>query len=70
MKKRMLFVVFLVSLLILLLFWGFNLAKNPQSLDFFVGVDAVSDDVEDIKRLVDEVRSYTNLFVIGCTGIS
>ena len=38
--------------------------------DFFVGVDAVSDNVEDIKNLVNEVKSYTNLFVIGSIGIT
>ena len=70
MKKREILAVLLVSLLILLLFWSFSLVKNPQKPDFFVGVDAVYDDVEAIKRLVDEVRSYTNLFVVGCTGIT
>ncbi|MDH5595150.1 MAG: hypothetical protein OEY40_00340 [Candidatus Bathyarchaeota archaeon] len=44
--------------------------KDPSRPDFFIGVDAAYDDVEDIKRLVDEVRSYTNLFVIGSTGIT
>ena len=70
MKNREVLAVFLVSLLIFLLFWRFNLAKNPQKLDIFVGVDAAYDGVEDIKRLVDEVRSYTNLFVIGSTGVT
>ena len=39
-------------------------------LDVFVGVDAAYGDVEGVKRLVDEVKSYTNLFVIGSTGIT
>ena len=70
MKYRAVLVVFLVSLLVFLLFLRINLIKNPSTPDFFFGVDAVSDDVEDIKRLVDEVRSYTNLIVIGSTGIT
>jgi hypothetical protein len=44
--------------------------KDLSKPDFFFGVDAVSDNVEDIKRLVDEVKSYTNLFVLGSTGIT
>jgi hypothetical protein len=70
MKYRAILAVFLISLLFVLLFWRIGLVKDPSMPDFFVGVDAVSDDVEDIKRLVDEVRSYTNLIVIGSTGIT
>jgi len=70
MKHKIILTVFLVSIIAFLLFLSISLVKNPSRPDFFVGVDAVSDDVEDIKRLVDEVRSYTNLFVIGSTGIT
>lgn len=38
--------------------------------DFFVGVDIAYGDVEEVKRLADEVGSYTNLFVLGCTGVT
>ena len=38
--------------------------------EFFVGVDVAYADLNDIKELIDEVSSYTNLFVIGSTGIS
>ena len=70
MNKKVILAVFLVSMLVFLLFLGINLVKNPPEPDFFFGVDAVSADVEDIKRHVDEVSSYTNLFVIGSTGIT
>ena len=70
MKYRAILAVFLISVLFFLLFLRINLVKDSSRPDFFVGVDAVSDNVEDIKRLVDEVRSYTNLFVIGSTGIT
>ena len=74
MKHRKVLFVFLASLLIFLLFLKlYFLVKDPSRpvpLDAFVGVDAAYDDVKGIKRLVDEVRSYTNLFVIGSTGIT
>jgi len=70
MKYRPILAVFLVSILIFLLFWRLDLPEDSSKPDFFVGVDAVSDDVENIKSLVDEVKSYTNLFVIGSTGIT
>ncbi len=44
--------------------------KNPTKPDFFVGIDTAYDDVEDIKKLVDDVKSYTNLFGIGSAGIT
>jgi len=70
MKHRAILAVLLISVLFFLLFLRINLVKDPSMPEFFVGVDAVSDNVEDIKILVDEVRSYTNLFVIGSTGIT
>ena len=70
MKYKAILAVFLVSMLFFLLFLRLDLVRDSSRPNFFVGVDAVSDDVEDIKRLVDEVRSYTNLFVIGSTGIT
>ena len=46
-----------------------SIQKN-ESPDVFVGIDVAYIGVEQIKALVDEVSSYTNLFVIGSTGIS
>jgi hypothetical protein len=72
-KVRVLFVFFAV-LLVFLIFLGFcSFVKDPSNLaplDVFVGVDVAYDDVEGIKMLVDEISSYTNLFVIGSTGIT
>jgi len=74
MKTRWFLYVFLFSLLILLLFAGIDsylkTYPNPAQVDVFVGIDAVYDGVENIKSLVDEVKSYTNFFVIGSTGIT
>jgi len=35
-----------------------------------VGIDVAYPDLAEIKRLVDEISPYANLFVIGCTGIT
>jgi len=74
MKIRWFLYVFLFSLLILLLFAGIDsylkTYPNPAQVDVFVGIDAVYDGVENIKNLVDEVKSYTNFFVIGSTAIT
>lgn len=70
MNYRAILVVFLVSLLFFLVFLRMNLLKDPLELDFFFGVDVAYDGVEDIKRLVDEVKAYTNLFVVGSIGIT
>jgi hypothetical protein len=40
------------------------------SPDFFVGVDIAYGGVKEVKQLVDQVSSYTNLFVLGCTGVT
>ncbi len=38
--------------------------------DVYVGVDVAYADVEAIKSLVDDLQFHTNLFVVGCTGIT
>ena len=64
----------LVSVLIVaLLIVDYGFLDKPQieeSHDFFVGVDVAYADIPAIKKLVDEVSPYTNLFVIGSTGIT
>jgi hypothetical protein len=73
MKIKWFFYVFLASLLVLLLFAGIyshlKTYSNSRQVDVFVGVDAAYNNVESIKSRVDEVKSYTNFFVIGSTGI-
>ena len=73
MKQRFLMILF-ISLLIPSVFIGYNfLALDPsqeEKLNFFVGIDVAYDNVDEIKGLIDEVSPYTNLFVIGSTGIS
>ena len=72
MKRKSL--IILVSVLIVALpLLNFGFLGKPQieeSPDFFLGVDVAYADLATIKRVIDEVSSYTNLFVIGSTGIS
>jgi hypothetical protein len=64
----------LASLLFIQVFLSYNLALNIQaasSPDVFVGVDiAYEDSVAIVKKRIDEISAYTNLFVIGCKGIT
>src|SRR5665811_1198850 len=38
--------------------------------DVFVGINLAYGGLDQIKQWVDEVSSYTNLFVLGCTGVT
>jgi hypothetical protein len=67
-------IALLVSLLIVpvFLYNGFlvkDSAKNMSS-DLFVGIDVAYENLTEIKELIDQVSRYTNLFVIGYTGIT
>lgn len=56
-----------VSLFVAIEWFG----KDGQSIpEFFVGVDFAYGDVSDCKDLVDKVKNYTNLLVIGALEIS
>jgi hypothetical protein len=73
MKKYVLSAFVALLLILLLLFAAETYLKNcskPAQIDVFVGVDAAYHDTKGIEDLVDEVKSYTNLFVIGSTGIT
>ena len=72
MKKLYFAAIFCFLLVVSLFFISVFLIDPPknESPDVFVGIDVAHSDVEEIKTLVDEVSSYTNLFVIGSTGIS
>ncbi len=50
---------------------GWWLSSVDSNKEFFVGVEfAYSDHVNDLKSLVDELKSYTNLFVIGSVNMT
>jgi hypothetical protein len=63
-----LIVVLFVSTIAAVAWW---LGDVDPSSDFFVGVEfAYSGDVGDLKALVDKVKDYTNLFVIGSIEVT
>jgi len=43
---------------------------NGNAPDVYVGVDVAYSNVTAIENQIDQMRSYTNLIVIGCTGIT
>jgi len=74
MKLRYFSIVLIVSLLIISVFLQSNIfnrdrlkGKDPE---VFVGIDVAYGDLIAIQKLIDKTSSYTNLFVIGCTGIT
>ena len=67
--------VLAVALVVLILIASFAasewLNNGELPVDFFVGVEfAYSGSLDDLKDLVDKVRGYTNLFVIGAIEIT
>jgi hypothetical protein len=65
---------FLASLLVasIVLSYGYLAVDPPKEepQDLFVGIDVAYENMTEIKALIDKVSPYTNLFVIGCTGIT
>ena len=72
MKNRQL-AVLMVSLLVIQAFPTYVFLSNTYAQttpDFYVGIDLSYGDVEEAKALINQVRSYTNLIVIGTTKIT
>jgi len=72
MQSRLFGLFFLLTLVISALSGVFPSegVKVESIPDVFVGVDIAYGDIDEVKALVDEVCSYTNLFVLGCTGVT
>jgi hypothetical protein len=64
----------LVSILVasIILSYGYLAVDPPkeETRDLFVGIDVAYENMTEIKALIDKVSPYTNLFVIGCKGIT
>jgi hypothetical protein len=62
----------LIALIVLSVFIATNLLSNkPQPREFYIGVEfAYGNKASEVKALVDKVRDYTNLFVIGSIGVT
>ncbi len=73
-RRNAAFAVGIVALLTLSLFFGvetFLLPKNKTSgqLEFYVGVECGYNNVTLCKELINKIKDYTNLFIIGSTDI-
>src|SRR3990170_5526904 len=65
--------VLLLSLLTFPVFTSYSFPISVQaesSPDVFVGVDVAYGDVAEVKAMVDQVSSYTNLIVIGSLDVA
>jgi hypothetical protein len=63
--------IFLVAVISASLFVAIKLVSNSEDPDFYVGVEfAYSSNLGDLKALVDKVKGYTNLFVIGSIEVT
>ena len=71
MNSKHVFVIIACILLLSLLFYSFfNIGYENEFAEFYVGVDVAYDDLDKIKNLVDQVAGYTNMVIIGSTGIT
>ena len=65
-------VVFLIAILVLAFMINSTSSNTVQSdetaTNLYFGVAVAFESLEETLRIVDEVSSYTNLFVIGCYG--
>ena len=69
-SKLLAFVVICLAVSLVVLNFGFLTESQIEVPDFFVGISVAYADIDVIKALIDEVSAYTNVFVIGGTGIS
>jgi hypothetical protein len=74
MKRNVAITILLCTILILALFVGvysfFIRDRVVYDVDVYVGVDAAYADITDLKARIDQVKDYTNIFVLGSTGIT
>jgi hypothetical protein len=75
MKHKWIVSLLLCTILIVVLFVGTyfslsNRTKVSQTVDVYVGVDAAYDNMDDLKARIDQVKDYTNIFVLGSIGIT
>ncbi len=72
MKQTKLFAISIILLLSISIFFSRGESKASAQVppDLYVGVDVAYWDMQAIKQLVDQVSSYTNILVVGCSGIT
>jgi hypothetical protein len=71
-KRRVLVLTIALIAVILSSFFAINewFSNNQSAPGIFVGVECAYGNASDLKGLVDKVRNYTNLFVIGSLEVS
>jgi len=72
-KKQALVIAFSFVIIFLIVFQigiSLNQTAKGNSPGVYVGIDAAYGGVNDVKRLIDEVKSYTNIFIVGSTEIT
>ena len=47
-----------------------NTPSSASAIDVYVGVDAAFGEVSDMKAIIDQVKGYTNFFVVGSNNIT
>jgi hypothetical protein len=73
MRSKLLYLLLgvLLALLILAGIHAYFISQSSANpMDVLIGVDAAYDNIESLKTRVDEVKAYTNFFIIGSTGIT
>jgi hypothetical protein len=73
MKRLFLYIIAVVLLVVVLLAGAhayFEANSSSKPISVFIGVDAAYDNMDSLKSRVDQVKSYTNFFIIGSTGIT
>ena len=74
MSRNWLLTVLLCVILVVALFVGvytFSIGNRVvYDVDVFVGVDAAYEDMSELKARVDQVKDYTNFFILGSTAIT
>ena len=71
MNSKHAFAIIACILLSSLLVVGFfNIKYENEFEEFYVGVDVAYDDLDKITNLVDQIADYTNIVIIGSTGIT
>lgn len=70
-KKRVILTIILLTIVLfsVLLTANFN-SDAPKKKDFYIGVEIAYGDYSDLKALVNEVKDYTNLVVLGLPEFS
>ncbi|MDR2700261.1 MAG: hypothetical protein LBC12_05575 [Nitrososphaerota archaeon] len=74
MNRKAVVTIFFCSILITVLFVGIHTFYSRNSttydVDVYVGVDAAYDNMIELKACIDQVKDFTNIFVLGSTGIT